>query len=70
MKRKSAQLFDGDARQDDVQLTVNDDFARRLQVNTERDSFVWYWSMMWFHVSSHIAVLCDSSTLPTLYFAA
>ena len=35
MKKKSAQLFDGteqDADLDNVRLTVNDDFARKLQV--------------------------------------
>lgn len=35
MKKKSAQLFDGveqDANLDNVQLTVNNDFARKLQV--------------------------------------
>ena len=36
MKGKSAQLFEGgneDANVDNVQLTVNDDFARKLQVS-------------------------------------
>ena len=35
MRKKSARLFDGgdeDANLDNVQLTVNDDFARKLQV--------------------------------------
>lgn len=47
MKKKSAQLFDGadeNNNADNVQLKVNDDFARRLQVSCDMSQCCrWHW---------------------------